>query len=186
MIFIYFPQNNYFAIYFSVFNFCQDFFAGAIVFLFTKKFFNKNTKGRKKSRFKILESFISILLFFLALISLNGYYHYSKPLYYLLDHCALTMLSCILIFRASHGINFTNKKHFSKILHYFADRSYTLYILHLSVLGIVSKVLNNYDFHTFWKISLVILSILFLTHLIYKFIELPLILFSRKKFRYNT
>jgi len=173
----YLPQNSYMGIYFSPLNFCRDFFSGSIVYLLSKKYNIKKPSN-------LLGTFLNVCVFLFILILHAPLFSSSIPII-LLSHCVLTFFSCFLIFRAYCGSNLTNNKYCSLFLNFFADRSYTIYILHLPIMFSAFKVLNNYPISQMLKIFIVTFFIAFLTDLIYRYVEFPLIAYSRKRFHYN-
>ena len=129
----------------------------------------------KKIRIYLLIIAFHLFLFQFVIMNSIGYDIATSPLYYNVYYFSLTSLTIVLAM--PFFIFWENSKYFKKPVQFISNTSYSIYLLHYSIISVLLKFVissNNLVLHPLLILLFYLIITLFLSYILYRFFEKPL------------
>lgn len=129
----------------------------------------------KKIRIYLLIIAFHLFLFQFVIMNSIGYDIATSPLYYNVYYFSLTSLTIILAM--PFFVFWENSKYFNKPVLFISNTSYSIYLLHYSIISVLLKFVissNNLVLHPLLILLFYLIITLFLSYILYRFYEKPL------------
>ena len=129
----------------------------------------------KKIRIYLLIIAFHLFLFQFVIMNSIGYDIATSPLYYNVYYFSLTSLTIVLAM--PFFVFWENSKYFNKPVLFISNTSYSIYLLHYSIISVLLKFVissNNLVLHPLLILLFYLLITFFLSYFLYRFYEKPL------------
>ena len=129
----------------------------------------------KKIRIYLLIIAFHLFLFQFVIMNSIGYDIATSPLYYNVYYFSLTSLTIVLAM--PFFVFWENSKYFNKPVLFISNTSYSIYLLHYSIISVLLKFVissNNLVLHPLLILLFYLIITLFLSYILYRFFEKPL------------